>query len=140
MSETPPYLGPTDVFSKKPTYDCSSALNNGDSAEKVHLLPKMAVPRPFCQKTARIGPKRHFLQFFRWGIAIFGRSGCFSSSTYYFNAELQTYVGFFEKTSVGPRSGVLLAGFRVEPSPNLGGGLPKKGAKNISSPKFNVFF
>ena len=28
--ETPPNLGPTDVFSKTLTYDCSSALNDGD--------------------------------------------------------------------------------------------------------------
>ena len=40
--KTPPYLGPTDVFSKKPTLDCSSALNEQISGEKVQLIPKMA--------------------------------------------------------------------------------------------------
>ena len=46
--ETRPNLGPTDVISKKPTYDCSSAMNDEVSGEKVQLLLKMAVPRHFC--------------------------------------------------------------------------------------------
>ena len=40
--KTPPYLGPTDVFSKKPTCDCSSALNKQIAGEKVQLIRKTA--------------------------------------------------------------------------------------------------
>ena len=46
--ETAPNLGPTEEFSKKPTYDWSSAMNDEVSGEKVQLLLKTAVPRHFC--------------------------------------------------------------------------------------------
>ena len=40
--KTPPYLGPTDVFSKKPTCDCSSALNEQIPGEKGQITLKTA--------------------------------------------------------------------------------------------------
>ena len=77
-AETAPNLGPTEEFSKKPTYDCSSAMNDEVSGEKVQLPLKTAVPRHFCWKTARVGQKMALLRFLQRGIAVFRRSCSFS--------------------------------------------------------------
>ena len=59
----PSYLRPMTFFSKAPTYDCSSALNDEVPGEKVHLVSKTLTPRRFCQKTAQNWAKNTFLLF-----------------------------------------------------------------------------
>ena len=54
-------------------------------------------------------------------------------------AELHSYVGFFENSSVGPRYIYVSAGFRGTAGPKLGLKIPKKGAK-ILPPKILTLF
>ena len=53
----------------------------------------------------------------------------FSTAICSFNAELQSHVGFFEKTSVGPRYGGVLTGHRRKNAQKVGNDSVKKGAK-----------
>ena len=53
----------------------------------------------------------------------------FSPAICLFNAELQSHVGFFEKTSVGPRYGGVLTGYRRKNAQKVGNNSVKKGAK-----------
>ena len=69
-TKTPPYLDLLDIFFKKPTYGCSSSLDDEISGEILCPISKTAVPQQFCQKTIIIVQKRHYL-FFRWRLAVF---------------------------------------------------------------------
>ena len=62
----------------------------------------------------------------------------FSSETPRQYAELQSYVGFFENSSLGPRSGAVFAGFGDTTGPKLGDKIPKKWA-NCFPPKCRPF-
>ena len=104
-SETAPVLGPTEEFSKKPTYYCSSAMGLGDHEKKCSLEAQFRSPPVFAEKSAVFAQFGPFFSKNGGGIAVFGQNCTFSPETSSFIAELQTYVGFFEKTSVGPRYG-----------------------------------
>ena len=54
-------------------------------------------------------------------------------------AELQSYVGFFENSSIRPRSIYVSAGLRGTTGPKLGDKTQKKGAK-ICLPKISILF
>jgi len=54
-------------------------------------------------------------------------------------AELQSYVGFFEISSVRPRSIYAFAGFASGTGPKLGGKIPKKGAKILPPENIDTF-
>ena len=54
-------------------------------------------------------------------------------------AELQSYVGFFENSSVGPRSIYISAGLRGTTGPKLGDKIPKKGANILPPKNFDTF-
>ena len=53
-----------------------------------------------------------------------------------FNAELQLHVGFFEKTSIGPRYGGVLTVYRRENAQKVGNDYVKKGGKFFCPPIF----
>ena len=142
MPKTPPDLGPTGVFSKKPTCVCSSALKQQFAGEKLQLLPKMVVPPQKTAKSAVFLPNRAVFQQKVWGIVIFGRSCSFSPKTPSFNAELQSHVSFFEKTPVGLRfGGVSTPHFsqKSQTSPKSGTKKRKKGAKNFAPQNFEYY-
>ena len=52
--------------------------------------------------------------------------------------ELQSYVGFFENSSVGPRYIYVSTGFRGTAGQKLGYKIPKKGAKNLPPKLFTL--
>ena len=54
-------------------------------------------------------------------------------------AELQSYVGFFENSSVGWRSIYVFAGFGDTTGPKLGGKIPKKGAIILPPENIDTF-
>ena len=61
------YLGPTDVFSTRLAYDCSSALNNEVPGDRVHLISKTVVLQWFCQKNHQNRAKTALFCFFWLG-------------------------------------------------------------------------
>ena len=84
-----------------------------------------------------MGRKRHFFQRFWWGTVVFTQNCTFFLPNPRPIAELQSYVSFFENSSVGPRSIYVSAGFRGTAGPKLGYEIPKKGAKIL--PPNNVY-
>ena len=85
----PPHLGSLDVFSKKLTYVCSSALNDQFLGEKCTLASNTAVPQPKMQKNAVCT----VLVTFRkncWGANVFEVRVHFSPATLSFDVELET--------------------------------------------------
>ena len=71
----PPYLSPSDVFSKKLTYVSSSALNDQFSGEKRRLISKTAVRQQKNAKSAVFARLWPFFSkivgappFLRWGV------------------------------------------------------------------------
>ena len=103
-----PYISTNAMFSKNKRDVFSNASGLEDKPAKVQLILKTAVLQPFGWKQYQNGKKRHFLLFFGWGTTdivmrctFFGR-GCS------LDAALQKYVGFFEHSSNGPSTLVLL--------------------------------
>ena len=88
-----------------------------------------------CQKSwcpidfaSKLG-KNGFFCFFSWGTATIEMRFIFIPGNQSFNAELQTYVSFFEKKSIGPRYGGLIWRLRGNRDQKLGGGISKRGLK-----------
>ena len=68
-----PYLGPLDFFSKKTTYNCSSALNENVPGEKRYLVHLKNVDAPtILTKNGLSWAKMELFCFFGWRIAVFG--------------------------------------------------------------------
>ena len=86
----------------------------------------------FAKKQPELGKNGTFL-FFGLGIAIFKVRWHFSLEKWFFNAELQSQVSFFEKTSNGPRYGVLISALRGNRNKKLGDKIAKQWAKDCPS-------
>ena len=132
-------LGPTEKFSKTPTYDCSSAMGLGFGKKKGQLIPKTRVPHQKRWKKYRFCPIRAVFQRFWWGTLVFRMSCPFLPNPRPI-AELQSYRWNFWFSSVGPRSICVNVGFRGTAGPKLGYKIPKKGAKNLPPKNFDTFF
>ena len=135
-----PISRPGGSFSKKATYNCSSALNDEVPGEKWHLISKMVVLQQICHKTARVGQKRHFFGFLvgalpllRWGVVSSRGNDC-STQNY------KRKWAFLKKMSERPRYGGLILGFRGNGDENLGCKIVKNGAENYPTQNISQLF
>ena len=95
--------------------------------KKMHYGVKTAVPHQKRWKKCRFRPIRAVFQRFRWGTAVFTQNCRFFLPNPRPIAELQSYVSFFENSSVGPRSIYVSAVIWGKTGQKVGNGDKKRG-------------